>query len=137
LTQFGGGALTSSKYFGKPGIDALSAMLHHADRYGLKWVFVRDPYYEPLLVFAGWRRVDDLEDKTITIWSREDVAPAVPVNAPQIPPRWQGLMWGILPIGSSILAMLVVLIPERRWQRRRAVEPSTARENRVLERVAS
>ncbi len=137
LTQFGGGALTSSKYFGKPGLDALSAMLHHADRYGLKWVFVRDPYYEPLLVFAGWRRVDDLEDKTITIWSREDVAPAVPVNAPQIPPRWQGLIWGILPIGSSILAMLVVLIPERRWQRRRVVEPSTARENRVLERVAS
>jgi hypothetical protein len=137
LTQFGGGALTSSKYFGKPGLDALSAMLHHADRYGLKWVFVRDPYYEPLLVFAGWRRVDDLEDKTITIWSREDVAPAVPVNAPQIPPRWQGLLWGLLPIGSSILAMLLVLIPKRRWQRGRVVEPSTARENLVLERVAS
>jgi hypothetical protein len=136
LTQFGGGALTSSKYFGKPGLDALSAMLHHADRYGLKWVFVRDPYYEPLLVFAGWRRVDDLEDKTITIWTREDVAPALPVNAPQIPPRWQGLLWGILPIGSSILAMLVVLIPERRWQRRRVVEPATARENLVLGRLA-
>ena len=137
LTQFGGGALTSSKYFGKPGLDALSAMLHHANRYGLKWVFVRDPYYEPLLVFAGWRRVDDLEDKTITIWSREDVAPAVPVNAPQIPPRWQGLMWGILPIGSSILAMLVVLIPERRWQRRRVVESSPLPENLILGRVAS
>ena len=137
LTQFGGGALTSSKYFGKPGLDALSAILHHADRYGLKWVFVKDRYYEPLLVFAGWRRVDDLEDKTITVWSREDVAPAVPVNAPQIPPRWQGLMWGILPIGSSILAMLVVLIPERRWHRRRAVEPSVAHENLVLGRVAS
>ncbi len=59
LTEHGAGALTSSKYFGKSGLDALSAMLHHADRYGLKWVFVRDPYYEPLLVFAGWRRVDD------------------------------------------------------------------------------
>jgi len=137
LTQFGGGALTSSKYFGKGGLDALSAILHHADRYGLKWVFVKDRYYEPLLVFAGWRRVDDLEDKTITVWSREDVAPAVLVNAPQIPPRWQGLMWGIFPIGSSILAMLVVLIPERRWHRRRAVEPSAAHENLVLGRVAS
>ena len=105
LTQHGAGALTSSKYFGKPGLDALSAMLHHADRYGLKWVFVRDPYYEPLLVFAGWRRVDDLEDKTITVWSKDDVPPATPVNAPQMPPRWQGLMWGMLPIGSSILAI--------------------------------
>jgi len=137
LTQYGAGALTSSKYFGKPGLDALSAILHHADRYGLKWVFVRDPYYEPLLVFAGWRRVDDLEDKTITVWSKEDVPPAVAINAPQIPPHWQGLMWGILPIGSSILAMLLVLIPERRWHKRRVVEPSTARENLVLGRLAS
>jgi hypothetical protein len=139
LTQFGGGALTSSKYFGKPGLDALSAILHHADRYGLKWVFVRDPYYEPLLVFAGWRRVDDLEDKTITVWSKEDVPPAVAVNAPQIPPRWQGIMWGILPIGSSILAMVFVLIPEKRWQRhkRRVVAPRAADQDLVLGRAAS
>jgi hypothetical protein len=137
LTQHGSGALTSSKYFGKPGLDALSAILHHAETYGLKWVFVRDPYYEPLLVFGGWRKVDDLEDKTITVWSKEDVSPALAVNAPQIPPRWQGLMWGIFPIGSSILAMLLVLIPERRWHRRRVVEPSTADENLVLGRLAS
>ena len=137
LTQHGAGALTSSKYFGKPGLDALSAILHHAESYGLKWVFVRDPYYEPLLVFGGWRKVDDLEDKTITVWSKEDVSPALAVNAPQIPPSWQGLMWGIFPIGSSILAMLLVLIPERRWHRRRVVEPSAADENLVLERLAS
>jgi hypothetical protein len=136
LTQFGGGALTSSKYFGKPGLDALRATLHHADRYGLKWVFVRDPYYEPLLVFAGWRRVDDLEDKTITVWSREDVPPAVAVNAPQIPPRWQGIMWGILPVGSSVLAILLVLIPEKRWHKRRAVQPYAADQDLVLGRVA-
>ncbi len=36
------------------------------------------------------------------------------VNAPQIPPHWQGLMWGTLPFGSSILALLVILIPEER-----------------------
>jgi hypothetical protein len=100
-------------------------------------VFVRDPYYEPLLVFGGWRKVDDLEDKTITVWSKEDVSPALAVNAPQIPPRWQGLMWGTLPIGSSILAMVLVLIPEGRRHRRRVVEPSAADENLVLERLAS
>ena len=122
LTENGAAQLTSSKYFGKPGLDALNAMLHHADRYGLKWVFVRDPYYDPLLVFAGWRKVDDLEDKTISVWSKEAVPPAVPVNAPQIPPAWQGLMWGIFPIGSSLLALLVVLIPERRWRGREVTE---------------
>jgi hypothetical protein len=137
LTQHGAGALTSSKYFGKSGIDALNAILHHADRYGLKWVFLRDPYYEPLLVFAGWRKVDDLEDKTITVWSKEDVPPATPINAPQIPPHWQGLMWGTLPICSSILAILLVLIPEKRWNQRRVVQTAATHEDLTLGRLAS
>jgi hypothetical protein len=114
LTEHGAAALTSSKYFGKAGIDALSAMLQHADRYGLKWIFLRDPYYEPLLVFGGWRRVDDLENRTITVWSKDGVPPATPINSPQKPLPWEGLLWGILPIGSSIIALLVVLIPDRR-----------------------
>jgi hypothetical protein len=141
LTQHGGAALTSSKYFGQAGLDALSAILHHADRYGLKWVFARDPYYEPLLVFAGWRKVDELEDKTVTVWSKDDVPPAVSVNAPQIPPRWQGLMWGTFPIGSSLVALLLVLIPEKRWLRRRATQPFAqpvaAQANLVPQRLVS
>jgi hypothetical protein len=114
LTEHGAAALTSSKYFGKPGLDALSAILRHADRYGLKWIFVRDSYYEPLLVFAGWRKVDNLEERTINVWTKDGVPPATPLNQPQMPPPWQGLMWGILPMGSSVLAMLVVLIPDKR-----------------------
>ncbi len=114
LTKYGGGALTSSKYYEKAGLDSLRAMLHHADHYGLKWVIVRDSYYDPLLHFAGWRQVDSLEDKTITIWSKDGVPPAVPMNSEQIPPHWQGVLWGTLPFGSSILAILVLLIPESR-----------------------
>jgi hypothetical protein len=119
LTRYGGGALTSSKYFGKSGLDALRAMLMQADHYGLKWVFVRDEYYDPLLTFAGWRPVDHLDDDTITVWSKDGVPPAQPLNAPQIPPHWQGMMWGICPFGSSIVAILALLIPEKR---RRAAE---------------
>jgi hypothetical protein len=137
LTQNGAGALTSSKYFGKPGLDALRAMLMHADRYGLKWVLVRDHYYDPLLSFAGWRQVDNLEDKTITIWSKDGVPPATPVNAPQMPPHWQGLMWGILPLGSSILAMLVLLIPERRVRRQVVADSSVDDVTLVHGRMAS
>jgi hypothetical protein len=133
LTENGAAALTSSKYFGRPGLDALTAMLHHADQYGLKWIFVRDPYYDPLLVFAGWRKVDDLEDKTISVWSKENVPPAMPVNGPQIPPRWQGLMWGIFPMGSSLLVLLLVLLPEQREHRRRSAAPH-AQENLVVKR---
>ncbi|MGA7706409.1 MAG: hypothetical protein WBF45_08040 [Acidobacteriaceae bacterium] len=116
LTSNGAGSLSSSKYFGEAGLDALRAMLRHADKYGLKWVIVRDPYYDPLLKFAGWRPVDQLENNTITIWGKDGVPPAVPLNAPQIPPRWQGILWGTLPFGSSILAILVVLIPGRKYE---------------------
>jgi len=112
LTQFGGAALTSSKYFAKPGLDSLRAMLNHADRYGLKWIIVRDSYYDPLLYFAGWRQVDELDDKTIAIWSKDGVPPATPMNSAQIPPHWQGIMWGTLPLAFSILAILMIFIPD-------------------------
>ena len=137
LTAHGAGALTSSKYFGKAGADALRAILEHADRYGLKWVFVKDPYYEPLLVFSGWRRVDDLEQRTITIWSKDGVPPVTPTSLLQEPPPWQGLLWGILPIGSSILALLLILIPNRRWGEQEAVSPSAPHEDLVPGRMIS
>jgi hypothetical protein len=123
LTRYGGGALTDAKYFGKGGLDSLRAMLQHADRYGMKWVIVGDSYYNPLLAFAGWRQVDELDDKTITIWGKDGVPPATPMNTTQIPPRWQGILWGTLPFGSSILAILVMLIPD---DRRRAIHGDDA-----------
>jgi hypothetical protein len=137
LTQYGAAALTSSKYFGKPGLDALRAILSHADHYGLKWIFVRDRYYDPLLSFAGWRPVDSLDDNTIVIWAKDGVPPATPVNAPQIPPQWQGLMWGILPFGSSLLAILVMFIPERRRREAQAEFSQPSNEALVPGRMAS
>jgi len=137
LTHFGAAELTSSKGFGEAGLDALRGMLMHADRYGLKWVFVRDHYYDPLLTFAGWRAVDHLEDGTITVWSKDGVPPATPINAPQMPPHWQGLMWGILPFGSSILALIVILIPDKRRLERRAEQPFVSENTLVHGRMVS
>jgi hypothetical protein len=137
LTGHGGGALTSSKYFGESGLDALRAVLMHADHYGLKWVFVRDHYYDPLLSFAGWRPVDSLEDKTITVWSKDGVPPATPLNVAQMPPHWQGLLWGLLPIGSSIMAILILLIPAGRRRELREEYPGSMEETFVPRRVAS
>jgi hypothetical protein len=137
LTAHGGAALTSSKYFGQSGLDALTAILHHADRYGLKWVIMRDPYYEPLLVFAGWRKVDTVEDGTISIWGKEDVPPATPVNAPQIPPPWQGLLWGTLPIGSSFLAIVLAFIPDRKRAEHLVMQPESSDRDLALGRMIS
>lgn len=137
LTRNGAGALTSSKYFGRAGMDALREILKHADHYGLKWVFVRDHYYDPLLAFAGWRPVDDLENRTITVWSKDGVPPATQLNSPQIPPHWQGMMWGILPIGSSVLAILVVLIPAKKRVQTRAEDTYPADEELLHGRLVS
>lgn len=114
LTRYGGASLTQAKYFGTAGLESMRAIMMHSDKYGLKWIFSNDPYYDPLLSFAGWRPVDYLDDKTITVWAKDGVPPATPVNVAQRPPRWQGLIWGTLPFGSSILAILVFMIPERR-----------------------
>ena len=111
LQAYGSGPLTDSKHFGEAGLDTLRAMLHHADRYGIRWVFVKDHYYDPLLSFAGWRHVDDLENDTVYVWANDSVPPATAINAPQRPPQWQGLWWGTLPFGTSLLALLLVLIP--------------------------
>lgn len=137
LTSHGGAALTSSKFFGANGLEALRAMLRHADRYGLKWVIVRDQSYDPLLEFSGWRRVDSLDDDTIIIWTKDGVPPATPINAPQKPPEWQGVMWGIFPFGSSILAILVVLIPGKKEHDEPDDHPYATEENIVPGSVAS
>jgi hypothetical protein len=137
LQKYGAGALTSAKFFGADGLDSLRAILNHADHYGLKWVLVRDDYYNPLLAFAGWRPVDRLEDNTITVWGKDGVPPFQPVNAPQIPPHWQGMMWGIFPFGSSILAILVVLIPSKRREVLEAEYPYSEDESVIPGRLAS
>ncbi|HEY2859957.1 MAG TPA: hypothetical protein VGJ21_16160 [Terracidiphilus sp.] len=137
LTKYGAGKLSDAKFFGENGLDSLRAMLNHADHYGLKWVLVRDDYYDPLLAFAGWRPVDRLEDNTITIWGKDGVPPFQPVNRPQMPPQWQGLMWGIFPFGSSILAILVCCIPSRRREEIEAEYSYSEDETMVPGRLAS
>ena len=110
MTRFGAAQLTSAKFFGAAGMDSLRAMLQQANRYGLKFIFVHDPYYNPLLGFAGWRQVETYDSGAITAWSKDDVPPARKVVSDSVPAPWEGLMWGLLPMGSSILAILFGLL---------------------------
>ncbi len=116
MTAYGAGQLYNSKYYGTAGMEALRAVLKHADQYGLRYIFVRDRYYEPLLAFAGWRQSESYDNGAVTLWTKDTVPPAKHLDFGNlVPPAWQGLMWGILPIGVSIFAIFaVVLIPERR-----------------------
>ena len=118
MTRYGAAQLTSAKFFGVAGMDSLRAMLQHANHYGLKFIFVHDPFYEPLLVFGGWRQVESYDSGAITVWSKDDAVPARTIPSDAMPAPWEGLMWGILPIGSSVLAILFVwlLVEPRRAQ---------------------
>jgi hypothetical protein len=76
---------------------------------------VHDSYYEPLLTFVGWRKTETFNNGQITAWSKDDVLPAHRIESDAIPPAWMGLLWGILPIGVSVLAMfLELLLPASR-----------------------
>jgi hypothetical protein len=114
FTHYGTAQLTSAKYFGTAGMEALRMMLRHAAHYGLKYIFIHDPYYEPLVSFAGWQQVESYNSGAITVWSREDIPPAHPIPSDAMPTAVEGLLWGTLPLASSILAILLaLLLPDR------------------------
>jgi hypothetical protein len=110
MTHYGSAQLTNAKFYGSSGMASLRAMLEHANRYGLKYVFVHDSYYEPLLTFVGWRKIETFDNGAITAWSKDDVPPAHKIESNAVPAPWEGLMWGTLPIGVSFLAIFLELL---------------------------
>lgn len=133
FTNYGTAQLTSAKYFGTAGMEALRMMLRHAAHYGLKYIFVHDPFYEPLVSFAGWQKVETYDSGSITVWSREDIPPARPIPSDAMPTALEGIMWGLFPIGSSILAILLAfLLPDRERVRNAPVFPSHSHDEELV-----
>lgn len=133
MTHYGSAQLTNAKFYGTAGMASLRAMLEHANRYGLKYIFVHDPYYEPLLTFVGWRKIETFNNGEITAWSKEDVPPAHRIESDAVPPAWQGLMWGILPIGVSFLAIFFELfLPDDRRVRAPLGAPLRAERQHIV-----
>lgn len=128
MTSYGAAQLNNAKYFGLAGMESLRAVLKHANQYGLKYVFVRDRYYEPLLAFAGWREEEIYDNGNVSLWTKEDVPPARPLDfGAFMPTATEGVLWGILPVASSLFALLLVLlIPERRRPGRTLEFPAPA-----------
>jgi hypothetical protein len=105
----------------------------------LKYIFVRDRYYEPLLAFAGWRQAETYDNGNVTLWTKEDVPLARPLPFTGFrPTEMQGIMWGILPVGVSLLALFLVLLrPERRRLLSNTIEfPSPANVEPMILREA-
>ena len=136
MTQYGSAQLTNAKFYGSAGMASLRAMLEHANRYGLKYIFVHDSYYEPLLTFVGWRKIETFDNGAITAWSKDDVPPAHRIDSDAIPPAWMGLMWGTLPIGVSVLAIFLVLLLPASSRLRKAVGTAVPLQERETHYVA-
>jgi hypothetical protein len=130
LTAYGSGQLYNSKYFGAAGMEALRSMLKHADQYGLRYIFVRDRYYEPLLAFAGWRQTESYDSGATTLWTKDDAPPAKKLDfGTFVPTETQGLLWGILPVLSSLFAIFAVaFLPGERRVRETIEFPTPAAE---------
>lgn len=133
MTQYGSAQLTNSKYYGTNGMESLRAVLKHADQYGLKWIFVRDPYYEPLLAFAGWRKQEVYDRGNVSLWVKDGIPPAHKTAFGAPPSRLEGILWGTLPIGSSLLALILALaLPDKRRVRQTLEFPSVSATEPVL-----
>ncbi|HEX7288834.1 MAG TPA: hypothetical protein VF532_21805 [Candidatus Angelobacter sp.] len=117
LTSYGSAQLTNAKYFGSAGMESLRAVLKHADQYGLKYIFIHDRFYEPLVAFAGWRKEEVYDRGSISLWVKDGIPPArpTPYQESMRPTPNEGLMWGTLPIGVSVLALLLMFfLPDKR-----------------------
>lgn len=99
--------LEGAKFRGIPGIGSLQQFLSVPEKYNLKFVFSNDQFYDPLLFFSGWHRIQRL-DNGIMVWERENIPPLPDVLPRNDIPMWQRLMWGIVPMTAIFNAFLVL-----------------------------
>lgn len=108
LTRFSVERLENAKYLGVPGLGSLRQFLVNADRYSLKYIFSNDAFYDPLLHFTGWTRLNRLGNGLV-VWERPDIAPLAQVLPRRDIPSLHVLMWGLLPPIALAAAALVFL----------------------------
>lgn len=104
--------LENSKFKGIQGIGSLQQFLTIPEKYHLKFIFSNDKFYDPILYFAGWERVQRLENG-IMIWQKHDV-PSLPSYLPKKEmPTYQKIMWGVLPV-SAFFVMIILIFYSRK-----------------------
>ena len=114
--------LEGAKYAGIPGLGSLEQFITFSEKYQLKYIYSNDQFYDPLLFFSGWHRLNRLENG-LMVWEKEDIPPLPERLPPKFIPIYQRVMWGIIPLLMPILALLVLLMPTWRgfslgWMKR-------------------
>jgi len=101
--------LENSKYRGVEGIGSLQQFLTIPEKYHLKYIFSNDKFYDPLLYFSGWQKLNTLENG-IVVWEKAGI-PQLPVfKKIESAPLYQRLMWGIIPVSTIFIAIFILII---------------------------
>ena len=100
--------LENSKFRGVEGIGSLQQFLAVPEKYNLKYIFSNDKFYDPLLFFSGWQRLQQLENG-IMVWEKLNIPPLSKIIGIQDVPVYLKLMWGIIPILTVIIAVFINL----------------------------
>ncbi len=107
LTRFSVERLENAKYLGVPGLGSLEQFIVNADRYHLKYIFSNDAFYDPLLYFNGWNRLNRLANGVV-VWEKPDVIP-LPLYLPRRPiPPVHALIWATLPPAALLLGFMLM-----------------------------
>lgn len=97
--------LENSKFKGIEGIGSLQQFLALPEKYHLKYIFSNDKFYDPILYFCGWQRLEQLENG-IQVWEKLNVAPIPTILPKEDVAKWQKIIWGIMPFLTVIIALL-------------------------------
>lgn len=98
--------LENSKFRGVEGIGSLQQFLTVPEKYHLKYIFSNDKFYDPILYFCGWQRLQQLENG-IMVWEKLNVPPLSSILPKEDVAKWLKLMWGIVPILTMVLAFMI------------------------------
>lgn len=98
--------LENSKFRGVEGIGSLQQFLTIPEKYNLKYIFSNDKFYDPLLYFCGWQRLQQLENG-IMVWEKLNVPPMPAILPKDDVPKWSKIMWGVIPIATVLIAFFI------------------------------
>ncbi len=100
--------LENAKYQGEEGIGVLKEFLSVPEKFNLKFIFSNDKFYEPLLYFSGWNKIQQLENN-VRVWEKPDIQPLSPNLPRKNIPLYQRFMWGVLPLASFLIACFLFI----------------------------
>lgn len=98
--------LENSKFRGVEGIGSLQQFLTVPEKYNLKYIFSNDKFYDPILYFSGWQRLQQLENG-IMVWEKLNVPPIPAIIPKEDVPTFLKIMWSTIPILTILLAFII------------------------------